>query len=167
VVVYSNASGIISSASIVRIAPAENAWIAEIHAPDAPLRAAYPMPAAIVLAATTITHIRKMRPRDQPSRRRSLEAATASGTLERNTATTTAMLAESSLISDAPITTDSGMPSSTAPRTIPSPPGCEPAPFSRFSIRMSPAANISAPAANEPATTPAAAPNPAASSTSS
>ncbi len=38
--VFSNASGIISSASIVRIAPAANAWIAEIHDPVASFRRA-------------------------------------------------------------------------------------------------------------------------------
>ena len=143
--VYSNASGIISSASIVRIAPAANAWIAAIHEPEAPSSATYPRPAASVLAATTITQSSSTLHRDHPPRTRSLEAEIDSGMLDRNTATITATLAVSPVSSEAPITTDSGMPSRTAPSTIPRPPPEDP--FSHRSIATSPTKKTSAPAA--------------------
>ena len=99
-----------------------------------------------MLAATTITQSSSTLDRDHPPRTRSLEAEIDSGMLERNTATITATLAVSPVSSDAPITTDSGMPSRTAPSTIPSPPPPE-EPFSHRSIATSPRKKTSAPRA--------------------
>ena len=164
---YSNASGIISSASIVRIAPAANAWIAAIHEPEAPSSATYPSPAARLLAATTITQSSSTFHRDHPPRRRSLDAEIDSGMLDRNTATITATLAVSPVSSDAPITTDSGIPSRTAPSTIPNPPPPPDEPFNRRSIATSPRKKTIAPSGKPIATAYESAETVTASSTSS
>ncbi len=119
--VFSNASGIIFVREHRRgSALAANAWIAAIHEPGRALerhvpetrpRACSPRPRSPRAGAPSNATI--------PPRTRSLDAEIDSGTLDRNTATITATLAVSPVSSEAPITTDSGMPSRTAPSDDP------------------------------------------------
>ena len=95
----------------------------------------------------------RIRARDHVARR-PVAADSDSGTLERNTATTTATLTPPPCSSETPIAADSGIPSSTAPSTIPAaaPPGPGPLERLRFappipSSTRSPPKNTSDPSA--------------------
>ena len=114
------------------------------------------MPGAAASADTSATPPHRARIcREDHVARRPVAAESDSGTLERNTATTTATLTPPPSSSEIPIAADSGMPSSTAPSTIPSaaPPArgrverLRSAPPIRSSAR-SPAKNVEGPRAS-------------------
>jgi hypothetical protein len=103
---------------MTRSAPAANA-VTNAPSADA-VRSSRSRPATVETteATTTQVHIRKTRMRVQPAARSPADPESASGTFEANTPTTTATGTAPSCSSDAPSTNDSGIPSSTVPRTI-------------------------------------------------
>src|SRR6185436_18411265 len=113
----SYASGIIDSASIARMAPAANDWIRPTQKVGAVSSSPDPRAAARPLTIMTSTQVPMIRRRDTPESERSSDADRASGTFETNTATRTGTPMPAPPISESPSTTDSGIPSSTAPST--------------------------------------------------
>ena len=93
--------------------------------------------------------------------RRPVAADSDSGTLERNTAITTATLTPSPSIIETPIAADSGMPSRIAPSTMPSAAASGPGPLER--LRSAPPIRSSARSPRKKTSEPAASPAAAAS----
>src|SRR5690242_6483126 len=157
----SNASGIIVSASIVRIAPPAKARTTATTVGEALSKIVNPITDATPETAATSVQRPRMRLAAQPERANPLVAAIASGMFESATATKNAalMLPETTIVS--PRTSDSGIPSSTMPSTIASadPSAC--LPDERFrsappirSISTSPTKKTAEPAKRPNATAP-------------
>src|SRR6478735_4961842 len=155
----STASGIIVSASMVRIAPAANAWVPATTSGDALPSAPYPTAAATVDAAVTAAHSPKTCAGLRPEAISPADADIDSGMLERKTAASTATPTVPPPTRLIPIAADSGRPSSSAPSTSAAEDAPAAGPFGllrrcppRLSMSQSPAKKVSAPALS-PSTT--------------
>jgi len=125
----SRANGISESVSIASSPPAAKAAARSPFSPHASV-ATNPRPEATPHASTTTPHMRAILPARQPEVARSAEGASAWGTFDTNTAMRNDVLIDCPDATWMPKIKDSGIPSTTAPTTIPSAP--EPPPSSNF-----------------------------------
>src|SRR4051794_31715804 len=113
-----NASGIIVSTNIVRIAPAATAVVAAITFGEKCRNTAYPTSAAMPLTTAITPHTPNTYCFDRPALRMPAELESPSGMFDRKIATTATQLTAPPAIIDTPITIDSGIPSISAPTAI-------------------------------------------------
>jgi len=105
---FANPSGIIVSASMVRMAPAAKAWVTAIVLGGAPPSSPNPTAADAADSNATPSHSPRIHRGECPALRSPVAADSDSGTLDRNTAATTATPTPPPPSSDAPMATDSG-----------------------------------------------------------